>query len=234
MTTHLHWGAKSTRLTMQKTSLWLLGFIAQALCVDAVFAERLVSPLSISIKASSPTCSIANAASQITLPTAVSAFITQQQYLTASGITSSSVSGSGWVTSPGLAQTASISCDTAGVSVTSITVKNSSNAIQGMGTGTQYLVDSSVSSPQKMSGGKIQMGAEQVAVNGTGALFSYFNGAGASQAYTTPFATGALVNGTSVATVVWRPVFSNSGQATALGQPSGGAFKGSYQLEINY
>lgn len=234
MKTHLHWSKAQTRLAMQKTSLWLGVFIVQVVCIDAAAAERLVSPLSISIKASSPTCSIANAASQITLPTAVSAFVTQQQYLSASGITTASALGSGWVTSNSLSQTATISCDTAGVSITSITVKNSSNAIQGSGTGTQYLVDSSVSSPQKMSGGNIQIGAEQVAVNGINAPFSYFNGAGTSQSYTTAFATGPLVTGTSIATVVWQPVFSNSGQATALGQPTGGAFKGSYQLEINY
>lgn len=215
-------------------ALWCGVLVAQACAGGAALAERLVSPLNISLKASTPVCSIANTSNQITLPAAQGPTLTQQQYLTANAINTAAQLGAGWVTSATLNQTAVVSCDTAAVPMVSLAVMNSGSASPGLGPGLQYLVDATVGTPQKMSGGNLQLGAEQVSVNGASAPFSYFDATGASKPYTGAWATGALVSGASTASVVWRPVFSTTGPATALGQPTGGVFKGSFQLVLNY
>ncbi|RUP26068.1 MAG: hypothetical protein EKK45_17320 [Curvibacter sp.] len=215
-------------------ALWCGVLVAQACAGGPAWAERLVAPLSISLKASTAVCSISNTANQISLPAALGPTVTQQQYLQANAINTAAQLGSGWVTSATLNQTAVVSCDTAAVPLTSLTVMNSGSASPGLGPGLQYLVDATVGTPQKLSAGNLQIGAEQVSVNGVSAPFSYFDATGASLPYTGTWVTGALVNGASSASVVWRPVFSTSGPATALGLPTGGAFKGSFQLVLNY
>ena len=202
--------------------------------VQSASATSGAIPFTLSVL--SPTCTVSNVSSSLTLPATTGPNQTQNDWLSANGINTPGAFGSGlWMTSPSLNQTATISCNASVASILAVAVQPGASAsVNNPNTAQQFLIDGTTPVPEKAAGGKLVMAFEQVSINDKLAPYSYMNGAGVVQSYTTPFNTVNVATSSSTATVVWRPVFVSGFSATAFGNPTGGAFTGSAQIVVNY
>jgi hypothetical protein len=194
-----------------------------------VHAASTTGTFTVSMPVNSPTCTVANSNSTVSLPTVASPNQTLGNYFSTNAITTASTVNSGWYAAgSSLNQTATITCTTASTPILSFVVEQASGAT-GPNTAQTYLVDAATT-PVKAGAGNFLMVYEQVSVNGTAAAFTY---AGVSPIpYATSFTTSAVANGT--ATVVWRPVFEDASSTTAMGTPTGGSFNSPGQIVVNY
>lgn len=209
-----------------------------AMTVNAATATATVQFV---LGVTAPTCTVSSSAATVVLPVATSASMTQTQWRIANGITTASANGlTKRYTSSSLNQTATVGCNASAASILGFSVQPGPGASLYPGVaGLQYLIDETPSTAVKAADGNLAMEFEQVSINGAAAPFGYAN-ASTVATYSTPFNTTNPVETTnpigfsSTAIVVWRPVFYDSGTATALGNPTGGSYKGSAQIVVNY
>lgn len=212
-------------------------------------AAQATSPaVAISLPVNSPTCTVSNSGSAITLPAAsVGQTVGSYQALNLPDLAAtSSIASFGTTymrTSTSLRQTATISCSAANTAITSFYVKPGPGAkIVGTLDSVQYLIDATTPTPVMAAGGAgglMAVVAEQLSVNGNAALYAYTTtNTGVINPYTTPFNTGALNTAptpVSTATVVWQPVIAaTAGDPTKFTAPTGGSYNGSFQIVVNY
>ena len=217
-------------------STFKAAFITVFVATAEAHAASAVANVPIILAVVAPVCTVSNNAASVILPPASSTAMTQDQWLTANGITTTAVVNSAWKTSASLNQTATISCNSPAATISSVLVQPGAGAsLVSTNTATQFLVDAAVP-PFKAAGGNLIMAFEQVSINGASAIHSYQTNANPSvpQSYSIPFNTVSAGASSSTATVVWRPTLSNENRPTALGTPSGGSFMGSAQIVINY
>ncbi|RUP26069.1 MAG: hypothetical protein EKK45_17325 [Curvibacter sp.] len=220
-------------------NLGLTAVSCAMLATAAAQAATATSPvINVILPVNTPACTVANSSPTINLTAALSAQ-TLGAYQAANWPTNgqSSVPGS-WTyyTSSALNQSATITCTTPNTAITSIIVKNGPNAnTTSTTTNQQYLTDTATPTPNILQ--SIIATSEQVSVNGAATPWSYADSQnGNPRPYTTIFTTGALSGSpaTSTATVVWRPQFVVTNSNITFGAPSGSAYNGSYQIQINY
>lgn len=218
------------------TSIFVVSISAQAVTINS-------APIPISLAVASPTCTVKNTAAAITLPAAsvgqtVGSY--QALYLTTPPVATPNSTDN--FTSTALNQTVVISCDTANTTISSFVIQPGPGAFTGSPTpvSIQYLVDASVP-PVKAGGGAgnhMIVQAEQISINGTPANVTYSAaGSYTLTPYTTTFTTGALTGSpaTSVANVVWRPLFyTGVNSQNKFTAPVGGSYNGSFQIVVIY
>lgn len=222
-------------------NLLLTSGIAAAICAlfttSAAQALQANATVTLSLPVNSPTCTVANSASTVTLQ-AASTSQTAGNYQTANlpltGLSTTPTSVTYW-TSAALNQTALITCNQSNTPITSVIVAPGPNAaLTGPGLNRQYMIDTAAT-PNRLD--NVILTSEQVSVNGAAAPLSYQDvSSGVLKYYTTPFSTGTATGSpaTSTATVVWRPQILFWDRNVLFTNPTGGSYNGSFQIQVNY
>ena len=227
------------------TALCAIGLLAPCLVAVNAQAATTTGTFSVQMTVNSPVCTVGTTNATVTLPTGTSQSQTLGQYLTANSITTTGQFATSSVTGPSLNQTATITCVTASVPITSFVVQPAVGAKASyLAPTVAYLTDAAT--PPNIAGANTSTGAgdllvayEQVTVNGTPAAWSYVDPTTfALKPYVGGFSTTNAANGT--ATVVWRPSFSIGSSSTplssttAMGAATGGSFSSPGTITVNY